>query len=178
MNYVFLPGFSPHNEEEMNSIASYFGEQGAPIFTHRWRHWDNQSVNFDISVEVQRIIDELANLEVDLQQDGFVLIAKSIGTRVSMGLISKFHVKPSKLVLMGIPVNGLKEDSLEAYRQVLKAADFELFVLQNAQDPYGGVEEVRGFLRSVTDSMKVHLEIVDAEGHSYDIPEKIYQLVS
>lgn len=162
MKYLYLPGFSPLNRNELVSFKDYFYKKGEVVTTHEWRHWSDESLGsngLDLEAELKLILGKVTVGEE------YTLLAKSIGTLVGMALNPKMKFK--KIVLMGVPTGSLKGDDSSHYSNV---GDSEVFIFQNEKDPYGPIEKVYELIPED----KSTYTLIEADNHLYDIPELVF----
>jgi hypothetical protein len=167
MLHLLLPGHSQKNKEELLSISDYLKSKGLEQVAHEWLHWYDETLKFDMDAEIESILSEIRGI------DHFGIIAKSIGTRVSVSLLNVLETHPMYLVLMGLPIKRASEKNRNLYRENLKNYGGKIFVIQNINDPLGSIEDVRELLSDIE-----YKEIpVDASSHRYNYPEMIFKVI-
>jgi pimeloyl-ACP methyl ester carboxylesterase len=146
MKTIILPGYSPHNIDWANQVANYLKPKlKDEIIVHNWQHWTKGS--FSLKGEVEKITKEIENLKVNI-------IAKSVGTRVAMHLLTHLPDRINKLILCGIP--SVSEEMRKYYKEGLKAIPSEKVVcFQNKKDPFVTFEQIKEFVGSIDKSIKV-----------------------
>ncbi len=169
---LYLPGFSPKNRAEMNSITEFLTARDLEVLTHSWRHWDDQTIPFDIETEVQRILEMLAQHEIRTLQ----LVAKSIGTYISTILLDRLssHIQVAQIVLLGIPYADLNEQERQSMHSVLLNSHINIGMIHNENDYHGSAMQVREMLDSIN-----YTEIIKAEvsHHDYSYPAEVYSFL-
>lgn len=163
---VLLPGYSKNNKEELESITAFLQENQKEVYKHEWLHWHDENVRFDIDTEVEIIQAEIKGL------DNFGIIAKSIGTVVTVHLLQKLNVAPKFVILMGIPLDSATEYK-QLYQKALSTEEFPVTIIQNDTDPLGTIGDVRSFLGNI----KYDEYAPEANEHRYNYPELVWDII-
>ncbi len=146
MKVIILPGYSAHNKEWAKSICANLGS-GHICIVHEWGHWIGGS--FSLKNEVDNIMEEIGGDKVNI-------IAKSVGTRVTMNLIPKIINRLDKVILCGIPTKFESEPVRTLYRDNLKKLGSQnVICIQNTRDPFSPFARVKEFVNSVDAKIKV-----------------------
>ncbi|MDO8488200.1 MAG: alpha/beta fold hydrolase [bacterium] len=158
MKVLVLPGYSIQNRDWAIQVAEYL-KSDFDTKVIEWEHWngtDNGGLN--VSAECLRIENEMGDEKVNL-------VAKSIGTLVSMQLLQSKKDKIAKVILLGIPTTDLSETDKQTY-QVLAAWPIDkLMVIQNMADNHGSADQVQQFLTGINGAIKVLVK--DRADHEY-----------
>lgn len=177
MHIIFLPGFSPRNQAEMQSIVTKLEEAGHEVYSHHWLHWQEavegmEPSQFDPVVELSRILHELE----DRQIGELTIIAKSIGTYETMWLLPKIqsNIKIQRIVLMGVPLHDLTTGDKLLFLNTLDKSGVPTYVIQNSGDSHGTAAEVKEFLGELS----TEFITMEADDHNYNYPDKIVGLMS
>lgn len=145
MKTIILPGFSPHNKDwaiEIKDKVKTVGE----IVIHEWRHWKTGG-SMSKKYEVAKIIEEVGNQKVNI-------IAKSVGTVVTMILLKEIPEKIEKIILCGIPQTSGEME--EKAKEVLKDIDpGKIICFQNTSDPFSSFLEVKAFMKAINSKIEV-----------------------
>lgn len=166
---IFLPGYSVKNKSEQDNIANFLNKKGLNSYKHRWRHWENDSLAFSRSLEIETIKSKLP------KNEEFGIIAKSVGTLIAAELLSQINKRRVKFViLLGIPINDLKSNDVLKFINVFKNLGVPILCIQNSEDQFGDIAQVQDLLKEV----EYEQVIKDAVGHSYNYPEDIYNFIS
>lgn len=143
MKTIVLPGYSVHNKEWAEEVARNLGSKAQ---VHYWRHW-TEGGSLSLKYEVERIIEEIGKEKVDI-------IAKSVGTMISMEVLFKVPDFIQKIILCGIPT--VSRERLELFRKALRHFPvLNIIIFQNSKDPFASFEEVKNFMKSVNPKIKV-----------------------
>lgn len=148
MKTLILPGFSQHNEEWAIKVKDHL--PGSEYTT--WHHWQTGN-NKDFSPE-----DEAKKIVDDIPFKGADIIAKSIGTYITVRLISKVQERIRKVVLCGIPLNDLSEEDKNAYLSINSLGNQTILVIQNSLDPHGTYEDVKNFITAINQNIEVRMK--------------------
>ncbi|MDQ6984845.1 MAG: hypothetical protein Q9M91_03945 [Candidatus Dojkabacteria bacterium] len=190
MNILYLPGQGIYNEAEWKSVTDALEESGHNVIKHRWRKWDDVSYeswvgSYELGVIEKEMSDKFGivpkTLTPDLSQERekYSIVAKSIGTLLSLNLIEDYEEQIDKVVFMGLPIQNWEEDSknerLEKYKQVLGKTKLEITIIQNSNDPLGSFE----FINEQFGEFK-NIELIETEAfdHGYDYPELINDIIN
>ena len=146
MKVIILPGYSVNNKEWATSICESLGNDHLCVI-HEWGHWIGGS--FSLKNETDNIIEEIGGDEVSI-------IAKSVGTRVTMNLIPKIINRLDKVILCGIPTRFESESVKTLYRDNLKKLGGQnVICIQNTRDPFSPFANIKEFINSVDEKIKV-----------------------
>lgn len=149
MEVLGLPGRNPETEDWLRSLCARLGL--VPTEVMRYRHWD-QPVPADAGFEAHR----LAGRGVEL------VIGKSLGTLVTALAHAAGSFRADSAILIGVPLRGLDELQLDAYRRLATAVP-TLFV-QQSLDFTGSHAELSNWARSLERATVVE---VPGSDHAY-----------
>lgn len=142
---IILPGFSPHNKDWAYEVKAKIKTKGE-IVVHEWRHWKIGG-GISVTYEVGKILEEVGNQKTNI-------IAKSVGTRITLSLLKEIPGQIEKIILCGIP--STSPIMLVKAKEVLKDFDAEKIIcFQNESDPFASFSEVKKFLKEVNPKIKV-----------------------
>jgi hypothetical protein len=105
-----------------------------------------------------------------MDEQEYIILAKSVGTRLVATMINDGMLKPKKLILMGIPSQN------EIYKEALtKLKADQIVVIQNKKDPFNSFDEMKHFISQINADIKV----IEGErnDHSYPYPELLLNLL-
>ncbi|MCH7641161.1 hypothetical protein IID22_03120 [Patescibacteria group bacterium] len=163
MKTIILPGYSPKNKEWADEIAKQLdlalpaGRQGHEVFVHNWKHWKDGG-SMSIRYEMEKIKEELG-------EGDFNILAKSVGSRIAIRVLSEVKGRVNKVILTGIA--SISEDTKKAYEKAL--ADFppeKIICFQNTKDPFVPYSEVKKFIQGVNPKIKV----IEKPGNEHHYP--------
>lgn len=145
---LIIPGYSSHNKAWLEETASNIRSDGEirPIY---WGHWTDETIKFSAKTKADLLDGVSGKRVVDI-------IAKSIGTLVAAYLIEKSPEKIRKVVLCGVPLNDLSEKDKEVYKNAFrKISPSIILIIQNDEDPHGGVEALKGLLSEFGNDIEI-----------------------
>jgi hypothetical protein len=166
MQYIYFPGNSPLNRNELEEFSKMIKSHGVDFYGHEYEHWKNEKLSFD---EERELSTAMSN--IDNNQD-YVLLGKSIGTYMAVKFIEKIGKDPVYTILMGIPT-GIGEDRLGAYKRVLSKVATPIHLIQNENDPFGKIEDVRKVLSGI----ELKELAMDADTHQYSYADEVEEIL-
>jgi pimeloyl-ACP methyl ester carboxylesterase len=174
MLIITLPGYSLQNKEDNQAIAADLREQEYDVYAHAWRHWVDESIEFDPVIEATELLEVIDRSG----EQELIIIAKSMGTWVAVELISRLpeEVKLKKVIIMGVPYTSLDKKDNAKYETVLNALTIPVYWIQNELDPHGNFEAVKEWLGQVTFTKSINVQGI--ANHKYADVELIGKLVS
>ena len=164
MSTIILPGFSQHNEEWAKELKDALADDS--VLIHFWLHWITQNdSDFLIENEIPRILEKIDDQRISI-------VAKSIGTFITMFLLEKIPEKINKLVLLGIPFNDLSKEEIKKY-EIIKSFDpKKILIIQNSQDPHGSFNDIFKYFYNLNNQIEVLKQ--DSLTHEYPY----YQIIN
>ena len=152
MRTIILPGYSLHNKDWAYDVKSELESAGFDARVYEWKHWSGGKMN--ITSEVENIKNTIGDEEVNI-------IAKSVGTKVFMKLLSGIKLHLNKVILCGIPFDP------EGYlKGIKKLGRDKLIVFQNSEDPFVPFSVISRFIKLIDKKIKV----VKKESNTHDYP--------
>ena len=163
MKTLILPGFSPKNKEWAKNTQTYLSERNVDVEVITWKHWGQGSTEEGwIEREADKIAGSIDGTSVNI-------IAKSIGTVVTMVILKSHPELVNKLILCGIPLRDLSDQDRLYYEPLKLFPVHKLLCLQNEADNHGGYSEVLEFVHTLNPS--IHIKSCDRADHEYPYPE-------
>lgn len=157
MKTIILPGYSLHNRDWALKMESFLMPQ-IICTIHGWGHWTGGS--FSLPREINGILEEIRGEKVNI-------IAKSVGTRVTMHLIPKILNELNKVILCGIPTKFESEAVRTLYRDgLLKLGANNVIIFQNTGDPFCPYVTVKAFIASVDEN----IEVIEKPRNDHEYP--------
>jgi len=156
MKILILPGFSSRNKKWAEKLHAYLGENS---FVHEWNHWQTENEkDFDFYKEADAVFQKIKDEEV-------YVIAHSVGTLITLFLISKHPDQFKKIILNGIPLHDFDQEAIDLAKEVLKNIPPEkIQIYQNSQDKHGTYEEVEQFVHNINPG----ITIIKKESNTHD----------
>ncbi|MFC1649750.1 hypothetical protein ACFL2C_03510 [Patescibacteria group bacterium] len=165
MKTIILPGYSLRNKDWALEIKKELKDYD--VVVHEWQHWTNGSMS--LPRELVRIFKTIGKEKVNI-------IAKSVGTRVSMSIIAKAGNQINKLILCGIPTRGLSESAKNNYSPLSEFPDNRVIIFQNINDPFAGYVDIKKFIASI--KKKIQVVSKDRSDHNYHYFEDFEDFLS
>ena len=167
MRTIILPGYSPGNKDWAYDIQRKL-QIDQVILVHEWGHW-KEGGSFSLPREAQEIIDEIEGDKVNI-------IAKSVGTRITMHLIPKMVNQIEKVILCGIPTKFQSYKPKELYTKGIKLlSPNDVLVIQNTNDPFSNFLTVNEVVKEINPKIKV-IE-GNVSGHNYPYIEEFQKFL-
>lgn len=159
MQTLILPGYSPHNKDWAEEIASEL-ELDHETLVHNWTHWGGG--DFSLKTELGKILEEIKDGKVNI-------IAKSVGVYVALNLIPKIPLQVNKVILCGI-ASVVAEDRKALVASVLTKIPVEsILCIQNEKDKYVPFADAERFYHTVEPKLKVVSR--PRSDHNYPYPK-------
>src|SRR5258708_810687 len=153
MKTIIIPGYSHKNKEWAEEVQKYIPDS----FVYEYRHWSDPAAKFKSKDEALSVVGKVG-------EDTMNIIAKSIGTLVTMMALKK--IKANKIIVCGIPVEDITEDEKWEYKILSDIDPTKIIVNQNSEDFHGSFENVRRFMSEINPNIK----IIEKPGSTHDYP--------
>src|SRR5258708_29224172 len=111
MQTIIIPGYSHKNKEWAKEVAKNIPDSEI----YEWSHWKNESIKFNTKSEAENL-KNLVSLSTERGENTINIIAKSIGSLVSVIALKQFKDKLNKIIFCGIPVQDISEDEKWEYK--------------------------------------------------------------
>lgn len=161
MKTLILPGFSLSNKDWGQSIKRKL-KLGHKVQVHNWRHWEKGG-SLSFFYELEKILESIGEEKANI-------IAKSVGTRVTVNLLPENKGKIEKVILCGIPLRGFGDETKEKFKEALSSFPArKIIVIQNQKDPFSPFEKVKKFIKAINPKIKVVKK--ERSDHNYPYSE-------
>lgn len=169
MNTIILPGFSVSNKEWAGEIQKKLGCE-FPTSVVFWSHWETGKTETGwIEKEAEKIINSFKDKQVNI-------IAKSIGTIVTMAVLKLKPGLVNKLILCGIPIRDFNSGD-EKYYDILREFPTEkLMCIQNKDDNHGSFQVVMQMLHPI--NLKINIVSMPRADHEYPYPDEFIRFIN
>lgn len=148
MKMIILPGYSPKNREWAYEVKDNL-KVGHKVIVHEWPHWKSLNSSLSVSRETEKILKKVGDDKVNF-------IAKSVGTRVLMHLTPLLQGRINKVILCGIPTEGVSETAIKIYSEGFGHLEpGQVVVFQNKKDPLANFVDIKKFIGSINPKIKV-----------------------
>jgi len=148
MDTLIIPGFSIKNKPWAEEIKKGL----PPIFPSSvvyWPHWETGKTEDNwIEKEGEKII-------LNTQSEQINIIAKSIGTDVSMVVLKLKPNLINKIVLCGLPIREFHPGDEKYFEPLRSFPSDRVLCIQNKDDIHGNFEEAEKFIHSLNPSIKI-----------------------
>jgi len=135
MNALLLPGNNPKHIQWIENLKIALASDFDRIETQHYRHWTQAGKDADIDYEISVAQNKAKNLMP------YMIIAKSIGTVICVKGVIDGKLKPEKVILLGVPINGGLD--VDSFCMWLQHIDIPIVIIQNSDDPLGSFNEVK-----------------------------------
>jgi predicted alpha/beta hydrolase family esterase len=156
MKIIILPGYSVRNREWGYEVKDGLKDHG--VYVHEWRHWKDKSLSLSLKYEKEQILERIGKERINI-------IAKSVGTRVAMHLMSQVLSQVNKLILCGIPTRGKSEAAMKTYTKGFSyLKPDQVICFQNKKDPLASYSDIEKFIHSINSTIKI-IEMPRSDHH-------------
>jgi len=136
---IILPGSSVKNKAWAEQISSELSGL-FDIQTQYYRHWGDGGDETDLDYETDQLVKLIGSRE-----DG-VILAKSVGTLITLNTIAKRGLKPRAIIFFGLPLKLVEKISFPLI-DYLSKINAPLLIFQNEFDPWGSFSEVSDLVK-------------------------------
>jgi hypothetical protein len=137
MNVLVIGGYSQRNQQWTRELTQALSHRFDKAVFLDYRHW-NEEVDLDLIAEIGRAKQLAAGL------GEYVLVAKSIGSALSILGCATHDLQPKRCVLMGLPLAHIKSE-LPEVANAITILPPTIFI-HNESDPVAPASEVREYL--------------------------------
>jgi len=156
MNALLLPGNSPRHAEWVEHLKTAITPEFDTVKTQHYHHWKTGEEWADVEYELTMARENTVALEP------YVIIAKSIGTVIATRGVAEDVLDPTKIILLGIPINGGAK--IELIKEWLTEIAIPIVIIQNMDDPLGSFADVK----AAFDGIGEHVSFVELPGETHD----------
>ncbi|MDQ5913709.1 MAG: hypothetical protein QG623_328 [Patescibacteria group bacterium] len=158
MNLLILGGNSQRNKEWVHEVNSFVKDIFENTIIHEYRHWGTDLDILDFDLELDSITREAAEV------GNYGVFAKSVGSLLSLTLISRGSLKPKFCVFAGIALKLAREEGIDT-ESLFCSISCPVIIIQNDKDPVGGADEVIQLVKGID-----NIEVIETRGndHSYN----------
>lgn len=156
MNALLLPGNSSRHIEWIENLKLALATHFQQTETQHYKHWETDGDVADIDYEISAAQSKAERLHP------YVVIAKSIGTAISVKGVAGGKLKPEKLILLGVPINGGAPKDL--FSRWLQEIDVQVVFVQNTNDPLGSFSDVQAAFKGKSNNVS----FIELQGKTHD----------
>ena len=163
-NLIILPGNGPTNKEWAEKARDFFASHFQSVSVQYYDHWQNGSELIDMNIELRKLTDTVKSLEGEI-----VILAKSIGTVLTMYAVHSKSIDPSRIskcVFVGLPPEWARTNGFDINSWSI-AFTIPTILIQNDNDPVTSAFEIR---KEQTSGRFKSMTLVEVKGdsHEYD----------
>jgi len=163
MTTLTLPGFYLKNKDWAEEIAGQLGDN-IPTKILYYRHWETGNPrDFDLEHEVEKALRLIAAGQANV-------IAKSIGTLITMYILKKLPQQIERVILCGIPLNDFSAEDKKQFMVLVNFPIEKILIFQNEQDPHGTYPQAKEFLGAI--NPQINIVSKPRDDHEYPYPEE------
>ena len=163
MKIVGLPGANQWTEQWMTEVIGALELGQSATVVRSYRHWHTPDKELDLAYEIAQVAAEAPDL----------VVAKSLGTIVTLTGLDNGSIHAARYVFIGVPVSGLGEAELKILEGIGERDEPCLFI-QQRDDRAGGAAALQ---QHITEGDNVKLAVIPGEDHRYDDIEVLKELI-
>lgn len=158
MNLLILGGNSQRNKEWVHEINSFVKDIFEESFVHEYGHWETGLDALDFDLELESITHEATDMV------NYGVFAKSVGSLLSLTLISRGSLNPRFCVFAGVAIKLAREEGIDI-ESLFSSISCPVIIIQNDKDPVGGFDEIIRQVKGFD-----NIEVIETKGndHSYN----------
>lgn len=166
MKIILFPGNSLNNKKWSEDFREYLLTQNYQVFNIEYDHWQKQGTEIDINLELEKIRKLAQKIDSD-----YILIAKSIGSILSLIALQEKILNPSKIIILGFPLRLIKNQIITALdctaEKLLKNVNVQTFFFQNEHDPVTSYKSLQEYLNLIN-NLNFEIIMTDGDTHNYN----------
>ena len=160
-NLIILPGNGPTNKEWAEKARDFFVLHFKSVSIQYYDHWQNGSKLIDMNVELRKLTDIVNSLQGEI-----VILAKSVGTILTMYTIYSKSIDPSRIarcVFVGLPPEWARTNGFDINSWSI-AFTIPTILIQNDNDPVATAEDIR---KEQEDGKFKNMTLVEVKGDDH-----------
>lgn len=166
---ILLSGNSKRNKGWIEKVESELNNLFDKTHIQYYKHWEEGKEIIDFDYELSKLIKYLKD------KKDYIILAKSIGTALTVKAIKDEKINPEKCIFLGVPLVWAKEHNFDLDSWIEEFRTPTLFI-QNRNDPLTNSKDLKNLLEEK--SIK-NYEFIELEGNTHDYNDigKIKELV-
>ncbi|KKS31450.1 hypothetical protein A2380_03630 [candidate division WWE3 bacterium RIFOXYB1_FULL_43_24] len=148
MKTLILPGFSIKNKD----WAEHISKELSPDVDSEVIYWDHWKTGVATKNWIEKTADGVSE---KYKNQKINILAKSIGTYVTIKLLEKESSLTNKIILNGIPLEDLSSEDCEHYSILKSIPKNKMLFIQNENDNHGSYKNVCDFLHKIDNEISV-----------------------
>lgn len=157
MKLLFFSGNSLRNRDFAHEAEAKLKDMFEATYIQEYKHWETGKEWIDLP-------HELEVLKGSNQTGEYGVVAKSIGTVLTVQAITQSIIKPKFLLLLGLPLGYITKDYPE-FGQALVDINLPTVIIQNDNDPVGTAQDAQAYL---PETLKQCLITTIGQTHDYE----------
>lgn len=138
-NILILGGNTSNNLEWINKFTKEFKKDNK-VKNIKYSHW-NTDKELDFELETNKVLTELKEF------NNYTIIAKSVGSIISLQAISNNLIKPDNLIILGLPLMYIRRKEIDINKLLNDSlTKTNIIIIQQKDDPIGKYEEVKSLI--------------------------------
>jgi len=169
MHLFLLGGNSKGNWEWINQVSEEFDSLFSDCTLQYYNRWEQEHDMEDSDIPLEA--EKLKGLIMNLADEDYAILAKSIGAVVAMTAIREYGLKPRACFFFGLTTKESDETS-EFFKGLLMDWNTPTLFGQNSDDPQGAMKQVRSL---IVNCRVLNFETAEYSGstHKYERLESI-----
>jgi hypothetical protein len=168
MKYIFLPGNSFKNRKWINRLATEFNPPKEVI---HYNHWEREEKDINFEEELKK----LKTLDIGECR----VIAKSIGSILSLKAIRKGILNPEKCYFIGFPLYYVDKNNVDL--QKLLNIEIPITFIQKPQDYQASFKQLKEVMSEIKDKnsnfIEYHQDDEPDDNHHYNNTAYLKQII-
>lgn len=150
-NILILGGNTSNNLSWINKYTKEY-QKNNKVKSIKYDHW-NTNNKIDRELELNKVITELKEF------NNYSIIAKSVGSIITLTGIERNLIKPDNLIILGLPLLYIKNNEIDIISLLEKAKkETNIMIIQQKDDPIGKYTEVKELVPK-------DIKVIEIPGH-------------
>lgn len=159
MKALLLGGNSQRHYVWIRQLGAALHTHGHDVVLQDYAHWEIGGPLADLNREIELAAKLMRN------DGGYVVIAKGIGTLIAALATFRGLLRPSRIVMLGVPYDGIDGQTPE-FSPSLPSLPPTVFI-QNEFDPYGSSESLELLLKNFPPAEYEVVTVPENDTHDY-----------
>lgn len=169
MNIVILGGNSPANKLWNDGMSAVLREHFDTVSCIMYDHWEPNTPTIDLKTEAKKL-EQICSSEKNC-----IVVAKSVGTLVSLKAIRELGIQPIACIFAGVPIVWAADNDV-SLTDLLTGYKAPTLFIQQKDDPFGSFQQLKKLLAKCNPD-HFTLKCIDGCDHGYTDFSKIKSLV-
>lgn len=150
-NILILGGNTSNNLEWIKKFTKDF-QKDNKVKNIKYNHW-NTDKELDFELETNKVLNELNEFNT------YSIIAKSVGSIITLKAIKNNLIKPENLIILGLPLMYIERKKIDINSLLDDAiTKTNILIIQQKDDPIGKYDEV-------TKLISKDIKVISIPGH-------------